>query len=127
MNEVQLLLTRTIEEYAEIIKNSGEYLEPLPSILTATINEISIEANYIQQEKIKTLLDVQLFLSNVKNSIRIANMVLSPTLDLIYDHSKRLKKTKKIVLIALENKIKINDIKLNVILNIIIDKKLVVH
>lgn len=122
-----MLLTRTIEEYAEIIKNSGEYLEPLPSILTATINEISIEANYIQQEKIKTLLDVQLFLSNVKNSIRIANMVLSPTLDLIYDHSKRLKKTKKIVLIALENKIKINDIKLNVILNIIIDKKLVVH
>lgn len=121
VSEVQLLLTKTIEEYTKTIMNSGEYLEPIE--LAAISNEISIEANYMQQEKIKTILEVQLFLSNVKNSIKIADMALCPTLDLIYDHSKRLKKMKIIVLIALQNKIKINDIKLNVTLLIIIGQK----
>lgn len=93
--------------------NLDEYLGPVE--LTAINIEISDKANNIQQEKIKTILDIQLLLSNVKNSIKVVDLVLYPSVEIIYDHSKRLIKTKNIVLAALENKFKINNIKLNVI------------
>lgn len=92
--------------------NSGEYLGPVE--LTSTNMEILTEANYIQQEKIKTILEVQLFLSNVKKSIKVVNMVFHPPVEIMYEHSKRLMKTKNMVLAALKNLMKINDIKLDV-------------
>lgn len=115
--EVRLLSMRTIEDYVKTIMNLGEHLEPVE--LTTINIEISAEAKNIQQEKIKTVLDIQLLLSNVKNSIKIADLVLYPAVEIIFNHSKRLMKIKNIVLAALENKIKINDIKLNVTVLII--------
>lgn len=92
--------------------NSGEYLGPVE--LIPTNMEILTEANHIQQEKIRTILEVQLFLSYVKKSIKVVDMVFHPSVEIIYEHSERLMKAKNMVLVALENLMKINDIKLDV-------------
>lgn len=111
---IQSLWIKTVEKFDKTIIESNESLSPSES--TAINNKILTEASSIHQEKIKTILDIQLFLSDVKDAVKVIDMVLNPAIEIIYGHSRRLMKARNIVLIALDTKFKTNDLKLNVLL-----------
>lgn len=93
--------------------NSGESLSPAESVVI--FEEMTAIANKAQRKKIKTVMDIQLFLRNVKKTIEIIDTMLGPTMEIFYGHSKRLTKARHVVLVALDRKFKKNDLKLNVI------------
>lgn len=112
---VQSILTKTVEECDKTITESNESLSPNKS---AAINiKMFTEASRIEQENIKTILDIKLFLIDVKDAVKVIDMVLSFTIEIIIGHSRRLMKARNIVLMALDTKLKTNDSKLNVYLH----------
>lgn len=106
-------MDETLEEFNTSIIEANESLDPGES--TAINNQILTEANRVHQEKIKTILDIQLFLSDVKDAVNVIDTVLDPAMEIIYGHSGRLMNARNIVLIALDTKFKTNDLELNVL------------
>jgi len=104
---------KTIKAFDKTITKADESLSL--GEFTAMNNELSIEAYNLRQEKIETILDVQLFLSDIKDAIRGVYVVLSPVIEIIYDHLSRLTDMKNIIFEALENNFSINNLKLDVI------------
>lgn len=109
---MQKILTNTMEELNQILKGSGESLSSDES--TAIFEEMTTIANKAQREKIKIIMDIQLFMRDVKEAIQIIDTVLGPAMEIFYGHSKRLVKAKHVVLVALDRQFKKNDLKLNV-------------
>lgn len=81
----------------------------------AAVNSVSNEVNALQEEKNKTIANVQVCLNDVKDAIKVIDMVLSAAVEIIHGHTKRLTKARHIVLVALDTKLKINDSKIKVI------------
>lgn len=91
---------------------SDEFLSPGESI---AINDAMVtKTTNLQQENMKTTLEVQLLLSDVKNAVNNIGEILGPVLEIIYRHSKRFKKARDIVFVALDKTFKINDSELEV-------------
>lgn len=116
-NEIQITFKNIIEEFHKSILDSGESLSPKE--FTAISNKMLTEAYDIGKEKIQSILDIQLFLSDVKDCIKINATILNPALEIINGRSKRLIEVKVIISEALEKKFKFNDSKLNVIIIVI--------
>lgn len=114
-DEIQKLLLNAIEQYDRTITDSGECLS-LGEFVAVNKN-ISTLAHGLRVEKIKSILDVQLHLSDVKNTIESIDTVLEPVLEMIRGHRRRLADAKNAVLAALETKSKLNDSDLKVITN----------
>ncbi|VVC38361.1 Hypothetical protein CINCED_3A023370 [Cinara cedri] len=112
LEDIQLLLMKTVGDFNKTIMDSGEHLSPGEFI--AFNNEIFTEAISLQQEKIKTVLKVQLFLSDVKDAIKVIDTVLSSATEIYCGHLKRLMDARNTVLVGLEAKFKINDSNLEV-------------
>lgn len=111
-DEIQKLLLKTIEQYDKTITDAGESLSL--GEFVAVNNKMSTVAHGLREGKIKTILDVQLFLSDVKHTIKSIDAVLEPALETIHGHRRRSTEAQNVVLAALEKKLKLNDSELNV-------------
>jgi len=109
---IRLLLTRTLTEFENTVLGSNEFLSPSES---AAINDVMVtETTKLQQKKMKTTLEVQLLLSDVKNVVNKIVAILSPVVELIYGHSVRFMKARYIAFEALDTTFKTNDSELEV-------------
>jgi len=109
---IQLLLTRTLAEFDNTVIGSDEFLSPGESTV---INDAMVtETKNLQQEKMKITLEVQLFLSDVKDIVNKIGAILSPAIEIIYGYSTRLIKARDIFFAALDTKFKTNDSELEV-------------
>jgi len=109
---IRLLLTRTLSEFDNNVMDSNEFLSSSES--TAINDAMVTETTKFQQENMKTTLEVQLLLSDVKNVVNKIGAILSPVIELIYDHSGRFLKARDIVFVALDTTFKTNDSELEV-------------
>lgn len=121
--EIESLLTKAIEEFDKTIRDAGESL--CPREFTAINNKMSTEANDLGRDKMKSILDVQLFLSDVKDTVKTIRVVLNPAIEIINVRSKRLTEVKYILSGALEMKFKSNDSELNVNIVVLITQCLI--
>lgn len=113
---IRLLLARTLAEFDNTVIGSNEFLSPRES---TTINDAMVtETTKLQQEKMKTTLEVQLLLSDVKKAFNKIGDILSPVIELIYGYSRRFIKARDIVFVALDTTFKTNDSELEVSDNI---------
>jgi len=109
---IQLLLTRTFEEFDNTVKGSNEFLSPGESM---AINHAMVtKTTHLQQENMKTTLEVQLFLSDVKNAISDIGKILDPIIEIVYGHLGRFMKARDIVCVALDKTFKTNNSELEV-------------
>jgi len=113
---IRLLLTRTLAEFDNTVKGSNEFLSSRES--TVINDAMMTETTKLQQEKMKTTLEVQLLLSDVKNALNEIGAILSPVIELIFRHSGRFMKARDIVFVALDKTFKINYSELDVSDNI---------
>lgn len=109
---IRLLLTRTLAEFDNTVKDSNEFLSSRES--TAINDAMVTETTKLQQEKMKMTLEVQLLLSDAKNALNEIGDILSPVVELIYGHSRRFMKARDIVFVALDTTFKTNDSELEV-------------
>lgn len=109
---IQLLLIRTLKEFDNTVMDSDEFLSPSES--TAINDAMVTETTKLQQKKMKTSLEVQLLLSDVKNVINKIFAILSPVIELIYGHSGRYMKARDIAFEALDKTFKTNGSELEV-------------
>lgn len=110
--DIHLVMTETVEGFNKTIMDSGEHLGA--GEFTEFNDEMFTEAIDAQQEKYKTVLSVQLFLSDVKDAIRVIDTVLGPATEIYSGHLKRVMDARNTVLVALKAKIKLNDSNLKV-------------
>jgi len=111
-DEIQKLLLKAIEQYDKTITDSGESLSLEEFV--AVNKKMSTVAHGLREGKTKTILDVQLFLSDVKHTTKAIDMVLEPALEMIHGHRRRSTEARNVVLAALEKKSKLNDSELDV-------------
>lgn len=107
-----MILTNTIAELNQIVMDSGESFSPSESV--EIFEEMTTVANKALQEKIKTIMDIQLFLKDVKEAIKIIDIVFGPAIEIVNGHSRRLRKARHVFLRVLDGILKRNDLKLNV-------------
>lgn len=107
-----MLLTKTLAEFGNTVKDSNEFLTPSESTV---INDAMVtETTHLQQEKMKITLEVQLLLSDIKNVVNKISTILSPVIEIIYGHSGRFMNARDIVFVALDTTFKTNDSELEV-------------
>lgn len=111
---IQLLLMKSMAELNNTVIDSDEFLSPKES--TVINNAITNEAIRLQQEKMKSILEVQLFLSDVKNAIKIIGSMIRPAIEILCSHFGRLMKARNMFFVALNKQFKTNDSELEVII-----------
>lgn len=110
--DIHLVMTETVEGFNKTILDSGEHLGA--GEFAEFNNEMFTAAIGSQQEKNKTVFSVQLFLSDVKDAIKVIDTVLGPATEIYSGHLKRVMDARNTVLVALKAKIKLNDTNLEV-------------
>jgi len=109
---IRILLTKTLVEFDNTVKDSNEFLTPGESM---AVNDAMVtETTNLQQEEMKITLEVQLLLSDIKSVVKKIGTILSPALEIIYAHSGRFMKARDIVFVALDTTFKTNDSALEV-------------
>lgn len=114
INDVQMILTNTMGELNQILIDLG--LSPSSAESAAIFGEMTTITKKAQNENVKTILDIQVFLRDVKESIKTIGTILSPAMEIFYRHSERLAKVKRVIAVALDKKFKSNDLKFNVMI-----------
>ncbi|KAE9527257.1 hypothetical protein AGLY_012955 [Aphis glycines] len=112
---IQSLLTKTMEELNSTVIDSDEFLSPKES--TMINNAITNKAISLQQEKMKSTLEVQLFLSDIKNVINIIGSMIRPVIEILCSHFERLMKARNMFFVALDKQFKTNDSELEMLEN----------
>ncbi|KAF0767286.1 DUF4455 domain-containing protein [Aphis craccivora] len=112
---IQSLLTKTMAELDNTIIDSNEFLSSKESTLIN--NAITNEAISLQQEKMKSSLEVQLFLSDIKNVIIIIGSMIRPAIEILCSHFGRLMKARNMFFVALDKQFKTNDSELEMLEN----------
>lgn len=106
-------MKQTVDEFVRFVEDAGERISS--GELTAINDEIATIANTAQQEKVKNVLDVQLLLKNIKDSIKAICITFRPAYEIIRDHLKRSLEARNAVSEALEATLIKNDSESNVI------------
>ncbi|XP_050057142.1 uncharacterized protein LOC114122403 [Aphis gossypii] len=112
---IQSLLAKTMKELNNTVIDSDEFLSPKES--TVINNAITNEAISLQQEKMKSTLEVQLFLSDVKNVINTIGSMIRPAIEILCSHFGRLMKARNMFFVALDKQFKTNDSELEMLEN----------